>query len=175
MSAKILDLMRQGATRSYNEGITELNHALMSAYLAETKYRLDESMIVACLLHDIGHLIAPVDHPIGNPNHAKIGAAYLRDSGFPESIYNAVGNHVLAKRYLKTINPHYQLGAASLAAYYQQGGPLERPDLWISHPESSQWLLLRQIDDEAKFATFPSDYTLDRFGPMIDRILASSL
>lgn len=173
MSGPIVNLLRQGATKSYNVGITELQHALKSAYVAEHYFRLPEPLIVGSLLHDIGHLISPVESSTGNKNHAEIGATWLQNYGFPPLVCQAVKNHVIAKRYLKTVNPEYELGSASLTSFYEQGGPLNSVEMkqWLMDPNWRLWLTIREIDDAAKTPDFPSDYTLESLSPMIDRVL----
>ena len=53
---EILDLYRRRGGATYGEGVTQSQHALQSAWLAEKSGAAPE-LIVAALLHDIGHLL----------------------------------------------------------------------------------------------------------------------
>ena len=46
-----------GATAYFGEPVTQLEHALQTAALAE-QASASEALVVAALLHDIGHLLA---------------------------------------------------------------------------------------------------------------------
>ena len=52
----LLEPYNQYGNLHYGEGVTELAHALQTAYLAQ-KAGENESMIAAALLHDYGHLV----------------------------------------------------------------------------------------------------------------------
>ncbi|MEO1186855.1 MAG: HD domain-containing protein, partial [Cyanobacteria bacterium J06636_27] len=53
----IIDLFSEKGTQMYgSEAVTQLEHALQCATLAEEACQSNE-MITACLLHDIGHLV----------------------------------------------------------------------------------------------------------------------
>ena len=47
------------------------------------------------------------DHEAARAQHDVIGATYLRMLGFHERVAHLVEGHVLAKRYLCAVNPHY--------------------------------------------------------------------
>jgi predicted HD phosphohydrolase len=54
-----LDLVRlfaEAGRRAYGESITQLEHALQCAALARHD-RADDEIVVAALLHDVGHLV----------------------------------------------------------------------------------------------------------------------
>ena len=61
----LLDLLKtKGADIQYgNEDVTQLEHALQCAELAE-QHKLPGSTIAAALLHDVGHLIYEDGDPI---------------------------------------------------------------------------------------------------------------
>ena len=58
---QIRDLFNQRGHLAYGEGVTELQHALQAASLAEQDNAPD-NQIVAALLHDIGHLLLSLIH-----------------------------------------------------------------------------------------------------------------
>ena len=73
-------LSKKGSNIQYgNESVTQLEHALQCAELAE-QHKLTNSTIVAALLHDIGHLLYDGDDPIHegkDGHHENLGADYL--------------------------------------------------------------------------------------------------
>src|SRR5258708_793551 len=96
-----LDLLEASRDMGYfGEPITQLEHALQSAQLAR-EAGCDEELILAALLHDVGHLV-PEAHreEVGVVDHDQVGAVYLRDRGFSARVVALVEGHVEAKRYL---------------------------------------------------------------------------
>src|ERR671937_143250 len=90
--------------RRYPKAVTQLEHALQCAALARRE-RADDEVVLAALLHDIGHLVARApDGPAGHHGHE--GADLLRP-WVPERVAWLVEHHVVAKRYLCTVNPSY--------------------------------------------------------------------
>ena len=78
---ELLNLLKiKGADIQYgNEDVTQLEHALQCAELAEQNKKSD-AFITAALLHDIGHLIYEDKDPIHEGKdglHEDLGAAYL--------------------------------------------------------------------------------------------------
>jgi phosphonate degradation associated HDIG domain protein len=139
----------------YGEGVTQLEHALQSAVLAEAA-RAPASLIVAALLHDIGHLLIPDDaqrRSSLDAHHERMGEAALRPL-FGETVRAPIRLHVAAKRYLCFAEPAYfnLLSQASIASLALQGGPMtveeaaqfERQTHWRDAVE------LRKFDDLAK-------------------------
>ncbi|MBX3013837.1 MAG: HD domain-containing protein [Caldilineaceae bacterium] len=118
-----------GSTLYYGEGVTQLDHALQCAKFAADVTN-DEELILAALLHDIGHLCDPtateMDAGIGMIDHEGIGARFLHSRGFSPKLAELVSAHVAAKRYLVATNANYaaQLSAASTATLKHQGGPM---------------------------------------------------
>ena len=72
---EIVELLQQADTRQYGgERVSQLAHALQCAHLAE-QAGASSSLIVACLLHDIGHLVDGGDAGVGlNPTFLSPGA-----------------------------------------------------------------------------------------------------
>ena len=78
---EVLGLYRKGGAAQYfGEAITQSEHALQSAWLAE-KAGASPAIIGATLLHDVGHLLHGLGEDIANENvdakHEAVGAAYL--------------------------------------------------------------------------------------------------
>ena len=67
------------ATKSnyFGEDISKASHMIGAARRAQNKW-LDNEIVVACLFHDVGHLLAPDNTGgYGVANHAQIGAGLL--------------------------------------------------------------------------------------------------
>lgn len=139
----------------YGEGITQIEHALQSAELAEA-HGGPESLIVAALLHDIGHLFEKEEDVVGGKSddrHEAIGAKALAGL-FPEAVWRAVALHVAAKRYLCFIEPQYWAGLsqASKKSLELQGGTFtqEQAQTFERAPYWQEAVLLRRFDDMGK-------------------------
>ncbi|BDF94136.1 HDIG domain-containing metalloprotein [Pseudoalteromonas sp. KAN5] len=146
------------ADQHYDEARTQREHALQCAALAEQRgYHKD--LVVAALLHDIGHLIAaqqqlPELDQQGYCKHSLLGAQWLCAHGFNQHVANMIENHVQAKRYLVATDPHYRqkLSPASAKTLVQQGGSLTQAQqiTFAAHADFKNTILLRRIDDEGK-------------------------
>ena len=106
---ELFDLYLKYGNNDYiGEHVSQIEHALQSAHLAEKDgFGLD--VVLAAFLHDIGHLLGQkLKKPqmnndgivYGVENHEKLGADYLRSLGVPEKICFLVENHIFGKRYL---------------------------------------------------------------------------
>ena len=78
---KLLNLLEtKGSNIQYgNENVTQLEHALQCAELAEIN-NFSKEIITAALLHDIGHLLYDGEDPINEGKdgyHENLGADYL--------------------------------------------------------------------------------------------------
>ena len=150
-------LMRQQAEADYiGEPVSQLEHALQCAQLAAQE-GASEHLILAALLHDIGHICDPradVMAGVGVRNHEHIGADYLRSLGLAEPIAELVSQHVNAKRYLVYKYPAYRekLSAASKQTLVHQGGAMsaDEAERFEQHPLFASILKLRAWDEAAK-------------------------
>src|SRR5579863_2514364 len=138
-----------GQSAYYGEPVTQLEHALQCAQLAANSGAGAE-MIIAALLHDIGHLLegeGQRHEEVGVIDHDAAGARYLRDRGFSARVAALVGGHVEAKRYLTRSNPSYfaRLSPASLTTLELQGGPMtqEQAEAFETDPLKDEKLRLR--------------------------------
>ena len=110
------------------EPVSQLEHGLQAAGLA-IKAGAGEHMILAALLHDVGHWCNPEAsqmESLGTRDHEKLGAEYLDAIGLQPEISALVGSHVEAKRYLAATTPEYiaKLSSASRKTLDFQGGPI---------------------------------------------------
>jgi gamma-butyrobetaine dioxygenase len=130
------------------DGVTQLQHALQSAALAREDCCPD-SLIAACLLHDVGHMI----EGIGGEHHEAVGAAWLSGC-FPEEVTEPIRLHADAKRYLMTRVPSYveHLSESSLESLNFQGGLMSSEEVaaFEQSPHHEGAVRLRKIDDRAK-------------------------
>jgi putative nucleotidyltransferase with HDIG domain len=140
------------------EKVSQLEHALQTAKLAEEENYEDE-VVLAALFHDIGHLMKfeNEDAKMGNfgtKNHEHIGAQYLLDNGFSKKMYELVIGHVRTKKYLVYKFPDYKatLSEASLKTLEYQGGAMT--EIEASTFEKDEFfhlhLKMREWDDKAK-------------------------
>ena len=84
------------------EPVTQLQHALQSAQLAEQS-GADAALIVAALLHDLGHMVndqgeTPTLRGIDD-RHEYVALPFLR-ALFDDAVLQPIRLHVDAKRYL---------------------------------------------------------------------------
>jgi len=152
----IFEQYRQLGHRQYGEEVTELEHALQAALLAQ-QHNESPSLIAAALLHDCGHLLHGLDEGIAsdgiNAAHEIVGADVLAIH-FPPEVSEPVRLHVAAKRYLCRVNPSYlaRLSSASQLSLELQGGPMtaEEANHFEKDPFFDPALRLRGYDDAAK-------------------------
>jgi len=155
----IVDIYKRNGNKDYiGEDITQIEHALQCAYYAiHNNYDID--IIIACLLHDIGHIIDFDDKldtmdTFGVRNHENIGASFLSKIGFNNKICELVRQHVNAKRYLLTTNIEYKnkLSNASYTTFNYQGGFMTEQEIkdFEQHIYFDDCIKLRYIDDIGK-------------------------
>ncbi|MBT30493.1 MAG: phosphohydrolase [Thalassobius sp.] len=158
ITQEILQLFEKYGREQYGEDITQEEHALQSAILAEREGFEDE-VIIAALLHDIGHLFSEDSEEkkmgvYGIMSHEKVGADYLREKGFAEIVALLVEGHVEAKRYLTYKYPDYytQLSEASKKTLEYQGGVMNDDEAKAFEllPHFKLNLKMREWDDMAK-------------------------
>jgi [1-hydroxy-2-(trimethylamino)ethyl]phosphonate dioxygenase len=154
--AEILALYARKGDLAYGEGVSMRSHALQAAMLAERE-RSGPALIVAALLHDIGHLLHDLPEGIADQGvdsrHESIASAWLSQY-FPPVVSEPVRLHVAAKRYLCAAEPGYraELSPASIQSLVLQGGPMS-PDEAERFTSQAYWkaaVRLRRWDDLAK-------------------------
>jgi len=141
----------------------------------------DEELVIAALLHDIGHLFDEAekvrDERVGVVNHDEMGKRWLLERGFSQRLAMLVGGHVDAKRYLTATNPGYmeRLSPASVETLRLQGGPMTDEDLaaYGAQPELRDMLRLRSWDEMAKDSAWTGP-DLESYRAMLIRQLDAS-
>lgn len=160
-SAEIIRLFETRASGQYGrEAVSQLEHALQCAQLAEQGGETDET-IVAALLHDVGHLIAaekssqPDDTQARDDLHQYIALPFLRGL-LPDAVLEPMRLHVDAKRYLCGSELGYwgTLSPASQRSLELQGGAYAHKQLatFMAQPFAQEAVRLRRYDDQAKVA-----------------------
>ncbi len=146
----------RGSEAYFGESVSQSEHALQSAYAAEAEGACD-ALIVAALLHDVGHLLHGGPEDLADQGiddrHEVIGQAWLSRHFGPE-VSEPVRLHVPAKRYLCRVDAAYQakLSPASVLSLQLQGGamtPEEARD-FEANPFADDAVRLRRWDDFAK-------------------------
>jgi phosphonate degradation associated HDIG domain protein len=157
MIEKIVGLYEAKGGKAYEgEGVTQLEHALQSAHLAEQAGAPAE-LICAALLHDLGHLLndrgeTPTLRGVDD-RHQYVALPFLRKA-FPEAVFAPIRLHVDAKRYLCATRPGYReaLSADSKRSLELQGGVFrpEEAEGFIRQPFAADAVRVRLWDDAAK-------------------------
>lgn len=145
-------LLVNGESRYGIEAVSQLQHALQCAHLAEISGAAD-TLIAACLLHDVGHLIQNDLHDAPKEDHALVGARFLAQ-WFDAPVTEPVRQHADAKRFLVAYDPLYfgTLSPASRRSLQWQGGAMMPAEMeaFINQPYARDALALRRWDDRAK-------------------------
>jgi phosphonate degradation associated HDIG domain protein len=175
---EITELFERGGAEAYfGERVTQLQHALQAAHCA-VEAKADDELVVAALLHDIGHLLGGNFHAdIGVIDHDRSCVDWLKARGFPPRLIALVSGHVSAKRYLVAVRPGYfdRLSESSVRTLALQGGPMSPEEVraFESGPHFRDLLRLRSWDEQAKDpgAVVPG---LDHYLGMIAEVRTSS-
>lgn len=134
------------------ESVTELQHALQCAQLAEWS-QVGHALVAAALLHDIGHFAAAAIGDDVDDEHER-RAAELLNGLFPAAVIEPVRLHVQAKRYLVATDASYLAGlsSASVHSLALQGGAMSAEECrrFEAMPHNEDALVLRRWDDSAK-------------------------
>lgn len=153
---------RRGHEQYAGEPVTQLEHALQTAALAEGD-GADDALITACLLHDLGHLLQDLgETPTlrGVDDVHQDAAIPLLRGLFPERVLGGIRLHVDAKRYLCATRPghHEALSDDSRRSLVLQGGAFDaaRAAAFIARPGAPEAVQLRLYDDRAKTAGLPT-------------------
>lgn len=153
---------QHGDSQYGGEAVTQLEHALQAALLAEQQ-GAPASLIAAALLHDVGHLLhhLPENAPdMGLDDlHEDLAAHWLAER-FSPAVVEPVRLHVAAKRYLCAVEPAYHatLSAPSQLSLKLQGGPMSPEEVaeFDRLPYSADAVRLRHWDDAAKVSGLPT-------------------
>ncbi len=174
---RIAELLTLKAEGTYGlSAINQRQHALQAALLAEAQ-GCPEALIVACLLHDIGHMV----HNLGeNPaeagvddEHERLGQEFLAPWFGPE-VTEPVRLHVAAKRYLCATEADYfaRLSPDSVLSLSLQGGPMSAEEVaaFNALPQSAAAVQLRRFDEMAKVKGLQTP-PVEHFMPYVARCI----
>jgi phosphonate degradation associated HDIG domain protein len=152
-------LFRDHGNLEYSgEGVTQLEHALQCAQLAESE-GASEALVTAAFLHDLGHLLNPQgETPTArgiDDQHQYFAIPFIRPL-FPPEVVEPIRLHVDAKRALCALEPGYYdaLSEDSKRSLALQGGVFtpEDADAFIAQPFAAEAVSVRLWDDLAKVA-----------------------
>ena len=149
---------RRGSDAYFGENVSMTEHALQAAYFARTA-AAPPALIVAALLHDVGHLIEDVPDDIADwttdIRHEELGGHWLAKR-FAAEVSEPVRLHVPAKRYLCATDTAYleKLSSASVHTLKLQGGPMSAAERALFEKERyfRQAVRVRHWDDQGKLA-----------------------
>jgi phosphonate degradation associated HDIG domain protein len=159
VSGEILAIFHsRGLAEYFGENVSITEHALQAAHFARAA-GAPPALIVAALLHDIGHLLEHVPSDItdwtADAHHELIGAHWLAKRFHPE-VSEPVRLHVPAKRFLLATDAKYfaKLSPASVHTLKLQGGPMAAHEVAEFETERfyKEAVRVRQWDDLGKVA-----------------------
>lgn len=165
----------RGAAAYFGERVSMTEHGLQAAHFAQRE-RAAESLVVAALLHDIGHLLEPLPETIEDwtldAHHEETGARWL-SRHFDASVSAPVRLHVAAKRYLCATDADYRvrLSPASVHTLTLQGGPMSRHEVAQFERERfwQEAVRLRRWDDQGKVAGLKT-LAMSDYAALIERL-----
>lgn len=168
----------RGAGAYFGERVSMSEHALQAAHFAQAE-RAPEALILAALLHDVGHLLEDVPEAIEDwrtdARHEEVGARWLARRFGPE-VSEAVRLHVPAKRYLCATDGAYfgMLSPASVHTLRLQGGPMQPAEIARFEQERfhREAVRVRRWDDQGKVAGLKTA-ALGDYAAMIQTLAAA--
>jgi predicted HD phosphohydrolase len=148
----------RGDEAYFGECVSIAEHGLQAAHFARAA-GAPPALVVAALLHDVGHLIGNAPDDLAewtkDDAHERIGGGWL-DKRFHAEVSEPVRLHVPAKRYLLATDADYfaKLSPASVVTLKLQGGPMSREEAarFEDEPFHRDAVLVRRCDDEGKVA-----------------------
>ena len=171
---------RRGHEQYADDPVTQVQHALQCAHLAEREDGRPD-MVVAAFLHDVGHILhdealpPDVEHDL-HDHHEDRGFAVLRDH-LGERVARLVQLHVDAKRYLCTVESGYikTLSPTSQKSFRDQGGAMSDAEraAFEGDPHHADAVILRRWDDRAKDPGADTP-TVDHYLDRVRRLAAES-
>jgi phosphonate degradation associated HDIG domain protein len=152
----------QGHLGYSGEPVTQLEHALQAAQLAEGEGASPE-LITAALLHDLGHMLnlqgdTPTARGIDD-THQYFAIPFLRGV-FGPAVLEPIRLHVDAKRALCALEEEYfeALSEDSRRSLRLQGGIYSdaEAEAFLARPYAADAIRVRRWDDDAKVAGKPT-------------------
>ena len=167
---------RRGGEEYLGEPVTMAQHMLQGACLAEQQGE-SEAIIVAALLHDIGHFTSEFGTFSMDDTHDKYheeAGARILERFFPRIVTDCVRLHVAAKRYICATDPSYfgQLSEASIHSLKLQGEPMNADEVaaFQTHPNVLEIVRVRHLDDAGKVADMVTP-GFAHYAPMVQRVV----
>ena len=159
--AVVQQMISLGGESYFGEPVTVLEHCLQAAFFA-SQARSSDALIVAALLHDIGHLLHQEGEDVANhgvdTRHEELANQKLA-AHLPAAVTEPIRLHVAAKRYLCFTDSAYldALSPSSVLSLGLQGGPMsdEEAKAFVVLPFAREAIALRHWDDEAKIPELP--------------------
>lgn len=156
---EVLALFADHGHATYSERVTMEQHARQAAALARVEGAAD-ALVLAALLHDVGHLLEEADSEFGVTDHGVNGGAWVAER-FVDAVSEPVRLHVAAKRYRCFVDPGYEaeLSRASVGTLRLQGGPMSADEAatFEAEPFAGAALAVRGWDDGGKVAGEAAD------------------
>jgi [1-hydroxy-2-(trimethylamino)ethyl]phosphonate dioxygenase len=165
----------RGSGAYFGECVSMTEHGLQAAFFAQAA-AAPPALVVAALLHDIGHLVEEVPDDLADWTrdavHERVGGQWLARR-FPPEVSEPVRLHVPAKRYLLATDREYfaKLSPASVVTLKLQGGPMSLQEAARFEAERfhKQAVLVRRCDDQGKVAGLKTPRLAD-YGTMIEEL-----
>jgi len=169
VTEEFLGLFAATGENTYSEQVSMQQHALQAAALARASGAQD-ALVLASLLHDVGHFLAQPDSEFGVTDHGTTGGAWLAER-FVAAVSEPVRLHVAAKRYRCFVDPAYEeeLSPASIGTLRLQGGAMSAAEAreFEAEPFAQDALALRSFDDGGKVAGLDIP-VLEAWRPLLD-------
>ena len=146
----------RGGGAYFGESVSMLEHMLQAAHFAEQE-AAPPNLILAALLHDVGHFLEQVPDDIAewhsDAKHEELGGRWLAQRFGPD-VSDPVRLHVPAKRYLCATDAAYfaKLSPASVVTLKLQGGPMAAAEVrqFEREPFFREAVRVRTWDDRGK-------------------------
>ena len=176
VTSEIVNLFSSRGTAAYfGEPVSIVEHSLQAAHFAQ-RDGAGDALIVATLLHDVGHLIHDAPDDIADwhsdAQHELAGSSWL-SQWFEPLVTDPVRLHVAAKRYLCATSPSYfdRLSPASVVTLRLQGGPMTKAEqeVFRAEPNFRDALRLRLWDEQGKVAGLVTSSLAD-YRDLIERV-----
>ncbi|MEE2697161.1 MAG: metal-dependent phosphohydrolase [Actinomycetota bacterium] len=167
-------LMADRGRLNYGENVTIAEHSLLTAAAAEQQGHHD-TLVAACLMHDMGHWLDEPDDGYGIHDHGGLGGDWVA-ARFDAAVSEPVRLHIEAKRFLcvRESDYHDRLSPASKYTLTKQGGPMtaDEAEVFEARPHAADAVLLRRLEDDHGKLTDIEVPSLSHFRSLLDGLEA---